>query len=135
MTDALPNGATSSPAYFNGAFYYAGSSDVVRKFTLSASGATLANQSANTFGAGGATPVISANGTNSAILWALDTTASGGAVLHAYDPANLTTEFYNSSAKPSDALGATNKFAVPTVANGYVYVGTNGGLAIYGLLP
>jgi len=136
LTGALPNGATSSPAYFNGAFYYAGSGDAVKQFTLSASGATLTSQSSNTMGSSGATPVISANGTNAAILWALDTTASGGPVLNAYDATNVaTTPLYSSSAKPSDAVGPTGKFAVPTVANGYVYVGTNGGVVIYGLLP
>ncbi len=135
LTGALPNGATSSPAYFNGAFYYGGSSDAIRQFTLTQSGATLASQSANTLGATGATPVISANGTQTAILWALDTTASGGAVLNAYDATNVATQLYSSSAKPSDAIGPTGKFAVPTVANGYVYVGTNGGVAIFGLFP
>jgi hypothetical protein len=135
LTGALPNGATSSPAYFNGAFYYGGSSDAIRQFTLTPSGATLASQSASTLGATGATPVISANGTQTAILWALDTSASGGAVLNAYDATNVATQLYSSSAKPSDAIGPTGKFTVPTVANGYVYVGTNGGLAIFGLLP
>jgi PQQ enzyme repeat len=135
LTGALPTGATSSPAYFNGAFYYGGSSDAVRQFTLTASGATLASQSANTLGGAGATPVISANGTQTAILWALDTTASGGAVLNAYDATNVATQLYSSSAKPGDAIGPTGKFTVPTVANGYVYVGTNGGVAIFGLFP
>ncbi len=107
LTGALPNGATSSPAYFNGAFYYGGSSDAVRRFTLTPSGATLASQSANTLGAAGATPVISANGTKTAILWALDTTANGGAVLNAYDATNVATQLYSSSAKPSDAIGPT----------------------------
>jgi hypothetical protein len=135
LTGVLPQGATSSPAYFNGAFYYGGSSDAIRQYTLTPSGATLASQSATTLGASGATPVISANGTDTAILWALDTTASGGPVLNAYDATTVATPLYSSSAKPSDAVGPTSKFAVPTVANGYVYVGTNGGVAIFGLLP
>jgi hypothetical protein len=138
VTGALPNGATSSPAYFNGAFYYGGSSDALREFTLSASGASLTSQSANTLGTSGATPVISANGTNTAILWALDTTASGGAVLHAYDATNLATELYNSTQAGGgtrDTIGTTGKYAVPLVANGFVYIGTQSGLAIFGLLP
>jgi hypothetical protein len=136
LTGVLPQGATSSPAYFNGAFYYGGSNDAIKQFTLTPSGATLASQSTDALGAAGATPVISANGGKTAILWALDTTASGGPVLNAYDATNVaTTPLYSSSAKPSDAVGPTSKFAVPTVANGYVYVGTNGGVAIFGLLP
>lgn len=142
LTAALPNGATSSPAYFNGngAFYYGGSSDVVREFTLSSSGATLATQSANTLGTAGGTPVISANGTNNPVLWVLDTTASGGAVLHAYNANNLATELYNSTqavsgGSPRDAIGATSKNVVPLIANGLVYIGTQSGLAIFGPLP
>jgi hypothetical protein len=140
VTGALPNGATSSPAYFNGAFYYGGSDDALKKFTLSSSGASLASQSANTLGTAGATPVISANGTNTAILWALDTKASGGAVLHAYDATNLTTELYNSTqaqvgGNPRDSIGSTGEHAIPLVANGFVYIGTDTGLAVFGLLP
>lgn len=135
LTGALPQGATSSPAYFNGAFYYGGSGDAVKRFTLNTSGATLASHSSNTLGSAGATPVISANGTSAAILWVLDTTASGGAVLSAYDATNVATQLYTSSAKPSDAVGPTGKFTVPTVANGYVYVGTSSGLAVFGLHP
>jgi hypothetical protein len=137
LTGALPHGATSSPAYFNGAFYYGGSGDALKEFTLSSSGATLTSQSANTLGTAGATPVISANGTSTAILWALDTTASGGAVLHAYNATSLTTELYNSTQASGarDTIGTTSKYAVPLVANGFLYIGTENGLAIFGLLP
>jgi hypothetical protein len=137
VTAALPNGATSTPAYFNNAFYYGGSGDVLREFTLSFTGADLTTQSASTLGTAGATPVITANGTNTGILWALDTTASGGAVLHAYNATNLATELYNSTqaAGTRDAIGATDKHAVPLIANGFVYIGTDSGLALFGLLP
>jgi hypothetical protein len=137
VTGALPTGATSTPAYFNTAFYYGGSGDVLREFTMNSFGAALATQSASTLGTAGATPVITANGTSTAILWALDTTASGGAVLHAYDATNLATELYNSTqaAGGRDAIGATDKHAVPLIANGFVYIGTESGLAILGPLP
>jgi hypothetical protein len=136
LTGALPNGATSSPAYFNNAFYYGGSSDVLREFTLSTTSASLTTQSASTLGTAGATPVITANGTSTPILWALDTTASGGAVLHAYDATNLTTELYNSNQSGArDTIGTTDAHAVPLIANGFVYVGTQSGLAIFGPLP
>lgn len=140
LTSALPNGATSTAAYFNGAFYFGGSSDVLREFTLSATSASLATQSASTLGTAGATPVITANGTNSAILWALDTTASGGAVLHAYDATNLANELYNSTqaqvgGQSRDSVGTTDAHAVPLVADGFVYVGTQAGIAVFGILP
>lgn len=140
VTGALPNGATSSPAYFNGAFYYGGSSDVMREFMLSIPGATLTTQSGNTLGTAGGTPVITANETSTPVLWVLDTTASGGAVLHAFNANNLATELYNSTqavsgGQPRDAVGATSKNAVPLIANGVVYIGTQSGLAIFGPLP
>jgi hypothetical protein len=140
LTNALPNGATSSPAYFNGEIYVGGSNDVLREFALSTSNPTLTSRSANTLGAAGATPVISANGTSAGIVWTLDTTASGGAVLHAYDATDLTSELYNSTqaqvgGAPRDSIGTTAKHAVPLVANGRVYIGTDAGLAIFQLLP
>jgi hypothetical protein len=135
LTGALLHGVTSSPAYFNGTFYYGGSSDVVKEFTMNASGATLTSSSTNTLSASGATPVISANGSSAAILWALDTGASGGPVLYAYDATNLATQLYSSSTNSSDAVGPTSAHAIPLVANGFVYIGTDAGLAIFGPLP
>jgi hypothetical protein len=51
-------------------------------------------------------------------------------ILHAYDSADLTKELYRGSLP--DVL---TKFTIPTVANGKVYVGTLGQLAVFGLQP
>jgi hypothetical protein len=82
----------------------------------------------------GATPSISANGAANGILWAVENNTL--AVLHAYAAGNLSQELYNTSqaANGRDQFGAGNKFMVPTIVNGKVYVGTPNGVAAFGLL-
>jgi hypothetical protein len=54
--------------------------------------------------------------------------------LHAYDALNLGKELYNSDqAGARDQFGAVNKFAIPTIADGKVFVGAANNLAIFGL--
>src|SRR5439155_734346 len=76
----------------------------------------------------GATPSISANGTSNGIVWVAQTDAfygGGKTVLRAFDAANVATQFYQSGQNSArDAAGLAAKFAIPTVTNGKVYVGT-----------
>ena len=91
-------------------------------------------QTANQFGYPGTTPSISAYGSKNGIVWAAENT--NPAVLHAYDASNLAVELYNSNqAGTRDHFGVGNKFIVPTIANGKVYVGTTSGVGVFGLLP
>jgi hypothetical protein len=67
-------------------------------------------------------------------VWAVDGSGST-AVLHAYDAANVATELYNSNqAATRDHFGAGNKYIVPTIVRGKVYVGTTNGIGVFGLL-
>ena len=77
---------------------------------------------------------MSANGTANAIVWAYENATP--AILHAYDATNLTRELYNSAqaAAGRDQFGAGNKFIAPMVADGKVFVGTTGGVAVFGLI-
>jgi hypothetical protein len=148
-------------AFWNGKLYLAGMTAPLQSYSFNAATGKfdLANvpQSPSTFGYPGSTPSVSSTGTVNGIVWALDvgnyctpsSTGCGPAVLHAYDATNVSTELWNSSQGSGNAAGNAVKFAVPTVANGKVYVGTRGNnigdvtssstipgeLDVYGLLP
>lgn len=136
LTGALPGGIWGNPAYYNGYVYFGAVGDHIRAFQLESArlSTTPVSTTVNTSAYPGITPSISANGTSNAILWAVEN--STPAVLHAFDPIDLTTEFYNSNQAPAgrDQFGAGNKFIVPTIANGKVFVGTQNSVAVFGLL-
>jgi hypothetical protein len=137
ITGALSGSVFSKPAFFNNTIYYGSVADSIRAFPIT--NAFLATSPSSvttgTFKYPGTTPSISANGTNNAVLWAVENT--NPAVLHAFDANNLATEFYNSNqaANSRDQFGAGNKFITPIVVNGKVFVGTPSGVAVFGLLP
>ena len=136
LSGALPGGAWSSPAWFNGTLYYGGVNDRVKAFAFSSGmfGSTPASESTHSFGYPGATPSISANGSSNGVVWVAENT--NPAVLHAYDASNVATELYNSNQAPNgrDNFGVGNKYIVPMIANGKVYVGTTNGVGVFGLL-
>jgi outer membrane protein assembly factor BamB len=128
----------STPAYFNGVLYYAADGDNLKAFPLinAKLATTPSSVSAVKFPHPGPTPSISANGTQNGIVWALESSLTAPGVLHAYDPANLAHELYNSNqaANGRDSSGNGNKFITPMIVNGKVYVGTQNGVAVFGLL-
>ena len=132
----LPGGVWSSPAYFNNTVYYGDVGDNLKAFAISNAklSTTPASQSPETFPYPGTTPTVSASGTSNGIVWAIAN--SSPAVLYAYDATNLAHELYNSNQAGSrDQFGAGNKFITPMIANGKVFVGTQTGVAVFGLLP
>ena len=139
LTNALPNGAWSMPAYFNQTVYYGGVGDVLKAYSITNARLSSApsSQSATSFAYPGATPSISSNGTANGIVWALESSTGSTAVLHAYDATNLAKELYNSAQASAnrDGFGTGNKFITPLIINGKVYVGTPNGVAVFGLLP
>jgi len=117
-----------TPAFFDQTLYFAGNNDVLKAFRLDPSTGQMSSQptskSSFTFPYPGAQAVVSANGATNGIVWAVDTSSS--VALHAYDATNLANELFR-----SPGLGAGNHFAVPTVVNGKVYVGTAGKLFVF----
>ena len=136
VSGALAGGEFATPAWFNGTVYFGGVSDAIRAFPLAAARlpGSSSSKTAATFAYPGSTPSISANGTSNAILWAVENASN--AVLHAYDATDLTKEFYNSNQAENgrDQFGAGNKFMVPTIADGKVFVGTPNSVAVFGRL-
>ena len=138
---AAIGGTWSMPAYWNGNLYFGGAGDAIQAFGLTGGSppltATPTSSAPETFDFPGATPVVSANGTADAIVWALETDAyasKGPAVLHAYDASDLAHELYRSDQSGTrDQPGRAVKFTLPVVANGRVYVGAQKRVAVYGL--
>ena len=132
----LPGGIFGMPAYFNGTVFYGSVGNTLQAFPITnAKLATTATAHTSTsFEYPGATPSVSANGTSNGIVWAVEN--SGTAILHAYDATTLS-ELYNSNQASGarDQFGIGNKFIIPTIVNGKVYVGTPTGIAVFGLLP
>jgi hypothetical protein len=138
LPGALAHGIFSAPVYFNGSVYFAEFSGTLKQYAFSAARlpAHPTSQSTATYAYPGASPSISSNGTSNAIVWAVQSGTGSAAVLHAYNPANLAIEYYNSTqaASSRDAFGNGNKYITPVVSNGKVFVGTPDGVAVFGLL-
>jgi hypothetical protein len=139
QTTGIIGGMFGPPAYWNGNIYTAAVSDALKQFTI-ASGtisSTPHSQSAGIYNKRGAVPAVSANGTSNGVVWVLDISAypTGSAILNAYDATNLASLLYTSPASGTGAAGLAIKLAVPTVANGKVYVGSQGQFDVFGLLP
>jgi chitodextrinase len=154
------NGIFATSAFWNNSLYIAPAGGTLQAYPFNTA-TGLFNTGAATvtgpsFGFPGATPSISASSPSAnGIVWAIDASqyctpqspGCGPAVLHAFDAGKLASELWNSSRSAADQAGFAVKFAVPTVANGKVYIGTRGNdngagtssvlgeLDVYGLKP
>jgi hypothetical protein len=128
-------GSLGTPAYFGGRFYFvSGYSGSARAFVINTNG-TLSITSQTSIGNLGylpGSPDVSANGSAGGIVWVMDRNLNE---IHAYDASTFTTQLWNSGQRAGglDNLGTVVKFAVPTVANGRVFVGTANSLVAYGM--
>jgi PQQ-like domain len=141
----ITGGDYATVAYFNSSVYFADAGTPgdgkLKAYSLTAGRLSTSptSESPTGYSYPGATPSVSANGTKNGIVWALEGqgyTPSTAPVLHAYDATDVGKELYNSDQAGSrDQPGPAVKFAVPTVANGKVYVATQTELTVFGLLP
>jgi hypothetical protein len=148
---AIGNDIFNNFSYFNKTLYVGGSSLPLRAYPFTSgssshAGSFNANYSSRSpttpggsYASGGACPVVSANGTASAIVWIQEHTGVSGAAaaMRAYDATNLATELYNTNQAASnrDKISTPLKFTCPVVANGTVFVPGAVALDVYGLLP
>jgi len=133
------SGVFGQSAYWNGNLYTAAIADYLKQFTIASGNisTTPLSHSTGIYDHRGGSPVVSADNTKGGIVWVIDVGGypSAPAVLNAYDATNLATQLYTSPTSGSGAAGRAIKFASPTVANGKVYLGTQGQLDVFGLLP
>jgi hypothetical protein len=119
-----------TPAFWQQNVYFTANNDVIKAFKLNAStgqlSTTPSSQGSHVFGFPGAQPAVSSNGSNDGIVWAVEYSNSAS-VLHAFDATNVSKELYHSG-----SIGAGAKWAVPTIVNGKVYVGTAHKLFVFG---
>jgi len=135
LPNALGGAEFASPAYFDGTVYFGAYLGQLKAFPITNAmlATTPSSQTSTRFDYPGTTPSISANGTANAIVWAVENSQSG--VLHAFDAANLALELYNSNQAGKRDQFFDNKFIVPMIAGGKVFVGTPTGVMVFGLLP
>jgi hypothetical protein len=126
-------GAWSTGAFYaggsasSGTIYYANQGDAGRTFTITGAHITASGTNGGSFSYPGASPDISANGPTNGIVWTLD---PNGTII-AYNGSTQGTAFSNQLFSNGSA-GSTH-FSRPTVADGEVFIGTNGSLNVYGL--
>ncbi|AXC12918.1 hypothetical protein ACPOL_3635 [Acidisarcina polymorpha] len=136
-------GVWGASAYYNQHIYFGGINPGVTNGLAAYSyvngvlSSAPTSQTTEQFAYPGPTPSISANGASNGIVWALknDANGSGPAVLLAFNANNVTDLLYSSNTNlERDNPGLALKFAVPTIANGKVYVAEWGSFSTFGLL-
>jgi hypothetical protein len=155
------NGLWGTPVLWRNNLYINGQRDFLKQYTFNPTtelfDETITAETSQSFDYPGPQLSLSAQAANRGILWAVDSSAygysnynigtscqasplpagcAGPAVVHAYNPANVAVEYWNSTmaANNRDQAGNAVKFSTPTVANGKVYVGTTTEVDVYGVL-
>lgn len=132
-----PNGVWGGPAYYkdaSGAYvYYQLDNSVLQQFAFNGSALSLKTSGTSNGGYGGSSPVVSSNGSTAGrgIVWVVKRGSSIS--LQAYDASNVATLLFSAGAGSWNNT-ENNSFLTPLVANGRVYVGSAGNVAVFGLI-
>ena len=125
----------TTPAFWQGMLYFAGSRDHLTAFRLENDRLSRhpVSRSAHRFPYPGATPVVTGGADGSAVVWAVEWRGPQPAVLHAYDAADLANELFNTEiCTERDRLAPGVKWAVPIVFGGKVFLGGVGRVDVLG---
>jgi hypothetical protein len=142
LPEIIPYGVWGAPAMWNNNLYIGGQLAPLEAFTTipwrSRFRRSTLLQPLKPLTFPGLLQPFSASGNSNGIVWSIQSDAfgnGGNAVLRAYDATNLANELYNSNQNAErDQAGPAVKFAVPTIADGIVFVGTQNEVDVYGLL-
>ena len=135
----MAGGGYGAMAYWNGHVFFACSDDFLRDYAIDKGELRLSAYSSTRFENPGATPSVSANGNNDAIVWAIATKTWNGpalpATLYAFDANKIDQPIYTSEQNSQrDRAAMATRFVIPVVVDGRVYFGTRGEVEVYGLL-
>jgi hypothetical protein len=142
ISNVIPQnvGFWSTPAYWNGNVYVWAENNVPMLFKLNGGVMDTQPDSQSTITSAFPDPTfsISSDGAQNGIAWAVRSdqfNSNGPAVLYAWDANDLTNTIYESDTNATrDHAGPANKFSIPVVTNGKVYVAAHGEVDVYGLL-
>lgn len=142
MAQPVPtDGLWGAPAYWNGHVYVWPKRGNLTRYTIIDGHGQLASlglsgiSSQSEPGAWGSTPSISANGTQDGIVWSVDYSKSPQ-VVYAHNAADVSQMLWSSAQNEDfDDGGYPQKFGVPTIADGQVFVGAVNQVEVYGLIP
>jgi hypothetical protein len=132
-------GAYGAMAYWNGHVFFATSDDFLRDYTIAGGHVTPSKSSNTKFENPGASPTVSADGTQDAIVWAIATKTWDGrerpAILYAFDAKQIAQPIYSSEQNSQrDRAATATRFVIPIVVNGHVYFAARNAVEVYGLL-
>jgi hypothetical protein len=120
---------TGSLVYWNGMVYTTGTGYPILGWALSNGTLSSTPVVQTPAQAGGHSPIITSAGTESGILWQINNTN-----LSAYNATTLVQLYATSQTNGRDNLPPMPHFAQLMIVNGKLYIGTNSGITVLGLL-
>jgi hypothetical protein len=131
IVQELPQAAkhTGCLVYWNGMVYSTGTGYPVMGWALTNGMLSSTPVVQTPPQAGGHSPVVTSAGTANGILWQIN-----GTNLAAYNAATLAQLYATSQTNGRDTLPSLPHFAQLMVVHGRLYIGTNGGIMVLGLL-